>query len=245
MPTNQYMSPDSTPIQEKEHLRDLGVELSSNLKFEEHIVNVVTSTNKIVGWAMRTFRRRSRTTMMTIWKLLVQPRLDYCSQLWSPADQASISLLEGVQRNFTRMIDGMSNMDYLERLSHLNMHSQERRRERYQIIFIWKISQGLVGGYNLEFSNSDRRGRMVVPHPYKRQAPARVRNAREASLGVRGARLFNLLPAWIRTIDGVSVDRFKSELDKFLVGVPDQPTVPGRGRAAASNSLIDQLQLIF
>ena len=84
---------------------------------------------------------------------------------------------------------------------------------------------------------------MVVPHPYKRQAPARVQ--REASLGVRGARLFNLLPAWIRTIDGVSVNRFKSELDKFLVGVPDQPTVPGRGRAAASNSLIDRLQLIF
>ena len=57
---------------------------------------------------------------------------------------------------------------------------------------------------------------MVVPHPYKRQAPARVRNAREASLCVRGARISNILPAWIRTIDGVSVDTFKGELDKFL-----------------------------
>ena len=226
-------------------MRDLGVELSSSLKFEEHIGNVVTSANRIVGWAMRTFRRRSRTTMLTIWKSLVQPRLDYCSQLWSPADQASICTLEGVQRNFTRMIDGMDKMDYLERLSHLNMFSQERRRESYLIIFIWKISQGLVEGYSMEFSNSDRRGRMVVIPQYVRQAPARVRNAREASLGVKGGKIFNLLPAWIRTIDGASVDRFKSELDKFLGGVPDQPTVPGRGRAAATNSLIDQLQLIF
>ena len=139
-------------------------------------------------------------------------------------------------------------MDYLERLSHLNhlnMNSQERRRERYLIIFIWKISQGLVEGYSMEFSNSDRRGRMVVIPPYVRQAPARVRNAREASLGVKGGKIFNLLPAWIRTLNGVTVDRFKSELDKFLVGVPDQPTVPGRGRAAATNSLMDKLQLTF
>ena len=86
---------------------------------------------------------------------------------------------------------------------------------------------------------------MVTPHPIPRQAPARVRNAREATLGVKGARIYNLLPAWIRTISGVSVDRFKSELDRFLAGIPDQPTVPGRGRAAATNSLVDQLQLIF
>ena len=245
VPDNQYMSSNSTPIQVKEHLRDLGVELSSNLKFEEHIGNVVTSANRIIGWAMRTFRRRSRTTMLTIWKSLVQPRLDYCSQLWSPTDQASIGVLEGVQRNFTRMIEGMNNMDYLERLRHLNMYSQERRRERYQIIFIWKLSQGLVQGYNLEFSYSDRRGRMVIPHPIMRQAPAKVRKAREATLGVKGARIFNLLPAWIRTISGVSVDKFKSELDRFLAGVPDQPTVPTQGRAATTNSLVDQLQLIF
>ena len=72
-----------------------------------------------------------------------------------------------------------------------------------------------------------------------------MRNAREATLGVKGARIFNLLPVWIRTISGVSVDKFKTELDKFLAGVPDQPTIPGRGRAATTNSLVDQLQLLF
>ena len=72
-----------------------------------------------------------------------------------------------------------------------------------------------------------------------------VRNAREASLGVKGAKMFNLLPVWIRTLNGVSVDKFKSELDKFLSIVPDQPTCPGRQRAAVTNSLLDQLQHIF
>ena len=86
---------------------------------------------------------------------------------------------------------------------------------------------------------------MVVPHPVQRLGNSAVRNAREASLGVKGAKLFNLLPVWIRTLNGVSVDRFKSELDKFLSIVPDQPTCPGRQRAAVTNSLLDQLQHIF
>ena len=43
----------------------------------------------------------------------------------------------------------------------------------------------------------------------------------------------------------VTVERFKGELDKFLRTIPDEPTVPGRGRAASSNSLIDQIQLMF
>ena len=244
-PDTEYLSPDLTKIEEKEHLRDLGVEISSNLKFNDHIGNVVTSASSMVGWAMRTFRRRSRATMMTIWKSLIQPKLDYCSQLWSPSDQASIAMLEGIQRNFSSRIVGMEGQDYMDRLVSLRMYSQERRRERYQVIFIWKIAQGLVQGYNLNFTSSDRRGRMVVPHPVLRTAHTSVKNVREATLGVKWAHIFNLLPVWIRTMNGVSVDSFKHELDKFLSGVPDQPTCPGRQRAAATNSLLDQLQLMF
>ena len=114
-------------------MRDLGVEISSDLKFNEHIGNVVTSANRLVGWAMRTFRRRSQATMMTIWKCLIQPKIDYCSQLWSPSDQESIARLESLQRDFTRRISGMEGKDYIDRLASLKMYSQERR---YQIIFI-------------------------------------------------------------------------------------------------------------
>ena len=68
--------------------------------------------------------------MITIWKSLIQPKLDYCSQLWSPSDQASIAMLESVQRNFTSMVSGMQGKDYMDRLAGLKMYTQERRRER-------------------------------------------------------------------------------------------------------------------
>ena len=240
-PTTQYKDPDGNPIEEKPHLRDLGVQVSSDLTFTIQIENVVSAATRMVGWVMRTFRRRSRTLMLTLWKSLIQSKLDYCSQLWSPSDQASISKLEGVARSFTARVDSMEGLDYWERLQKLGMYSQERRRERYQIIFIWKLSQGLITGYNLPFQQSERRGTVVTVPPMASSSPASVRRAREASLQVKGARLFNLVPRDLRDMSGVTVDTFKSGLDVWLKNIPDQPTIPGRQRGALSNSLIDQV----
>ena len=103
--------------------------------------------------------------MKAIWQSLVQPKLDYCSQLWSPSDQESINRIESVQRHFLSCIDSLKGESYWEKLRMCKMYSQERRRERYIVIFIWKISQGLVKGYDLKFTSTHgRRGRTAIPH---------------------------------------------------------------------------------
>ena len=182
--------------------------------------------------------------MKTLWQSLIQPKMDYCSQLWSPSDQDSITKLESVQRHFTSKVKGMEDMSYWERLHALNLYSQERRRERYLIVFLWKISQNLVNGYSVIFTNSARRGRLVVPNQVVASAPAAVRRARESSLAVKFAKLFNLLPASIRNINSDNVNTFKCELDNFLSLVQDQPTIASQARAAETNSLLHQLQMV-
>ena len=72
-------------------------------------------------------------------------------------------------------------------------------------------------------------------------SPAPVRKARESSLGVKGAKIFNLLPAELRNTDNNTVDIFKKKLDIFLANIPDQPTIAGMGRSAESNSLLHQI----
>ena len=130
-PGTMYTSPDGSPIQEKAHLRDLGVEIASDLTFNTHINNVVSAATKLVGWTLRSFRSRNKPVMLTLWKSLIQSKLDYTSQLWSPSDQANIGHLESVARNFTARISGMKGMDYWERPKSLKLYSQERRRDRY------------------------------------------------------------------------------------------------------------------
>ena len=134
--------------------------------------------------------------------------------------------------------------NYWERLSLLRVYSQERRRERYQICFLWKQTQGLIHGYELKWQWSDRRGRLAVPNKIPRDAPSKVKKARERSLGVHGAHLFNLLPKQLRNENSGDFELFKNHLDIFLANVPDQPTTAGLARAASSNSLLDQVPLV-
>ena len=245
-PEQPYLSPVGTPIEEKSHLRDLGVELSDDCSFSLHIDNVVTSVSKLIGWVLRTFRSRTKLVMLTCWSSLLQSRLDYCSQLWSPSDQASITKLEAVARNFTCHIVGMEGMNYWERLKALSMYSQERRRERYIIIFIWKLAMGLVKGYtSIEFKYNMRRGWMAVPKNIIQESPACVKRARESSLAVKGAALFNMCPQGLRDMASEHQDRFKENLDAWLFEIPDQPTIPGCSRAAISNSLLHQVPLMM
>ena len=74
------------------------------------------------------------------------------------------------------------------------------------------------------------------------QSAVTLRKARESSLQVK-ARLFNLVPKDIRDLKGVTVDTFKVGLDAWVSTVPDQPTIPGRQRAALTNTLIDQVAI--
>ena len=242
-PTFSYLAPDSQPIEVKADLRDLGVRISSNLSFDIHIENTVTAASKLVGWGLRTFVGRSRAVILTLLKSLVQPKLDYCSQLWSPSEQTSINRIESIQRSLVDRIQDrrLLGLNYWDKLSELHLYSQERRRERYQVMFLWKISQGMVSGYNLDFTHTmGRRGRSIIPKAVVRAAPSAVRNARERSLGVKGAQIFNLLPEQIRSMNTDHIDMFKNHLDVFLASIPDQPTMTGLGRAAESNSLLHQ-----
>ena len=251
-PTNtpefKYMGPDGEEIEVKQSLKDLGVHLSSDLSFKLQVEKTVSSASKMAGWGLRTFRRRSLSTLKTIWKSLVQPKLDYCSQFWSPGDQESINRLESVQRHFFSNVsgNGVQDLNYWDKLTEFKISSQERRRDRYMLIFIWKISQGLVKGYSVDFTSVlGRRGRTALPHDVIQSSSASVKKARESSLGVKGAKMFNLLPSSIRNTNSANVDVFKNALDEFLSKVPDQPTVAGQGRAAESNCLLHQVPLFL
>ena len=244
-PEFQYLSPDSSNIEQKDNLRDLGVRLSSDLSFNLQIEKTVTTASQMVGWAMRSFRTRGSYILLTILKSLVQPHLDYCCQLWCPSTQYQINRIEKVQKSLvSRICDRrLMGADYWQKLKLLRVYSQERRRERYAVMFLWKLCQGLVTGYDIAFTPPDSRtGRKAVPADIPR-TPASLKHAREGSLAVKGVALFNSLPISLRNSDHGDTAMFKNHLDIYLANIPDQPTVAGLARGAQSNSLLHQIPL--
>ena len=111
---------------------------------ETIIINHVDNSVFIAGWILRTFTTRDPQVMLTLSKSLVMSRLEYTSQLWSPYLLKHVYLIEKVQRAFTKHISGMCFLSYSKRLEVLKLYSLQRRRERYGIIYVWKIIEGLV-----------------------------------------------------------------------------------------------------
>ena len=165
-------------------------------------------------------------------------------QLWSPRTLGLIRKVEGVQRLLTSKIQGCDQKNYWERLENLGLYSLERRRERYMIIYIWKLINGLVcdtaqSGQLIETYSHARRG-ILCRIPPLRRARASVQTLKDNSFLVCGPKLFNCLPKDMREHQG-SMQIFKSRLDSFLKEIPDKPSLPHYYQRAASNCIVDQL----
>ena len=222
-----YFSDDNDIIEEKEVLRDLGVQMNNKATFEDHITKVCQTVRQKSGWILRTFQTRKPYLMKQLWKQLVQPHVDYCSQLYMPVNGSKLSELENLQQNYTSRITQFRNFNYWERLKELKMFSQQRRLERYRIIYVWKVIEGVVPNCGLVAENKDRLGRTCLIPNLNKNASAKIRTLRENSFQVHGPRLYNCLPAFLRNLTNCSVLEFKTQLDLVLEKVPDEPNTRG------------------
>jgi hypothetical protein len=240
----KYHSPDGKEIEEKDHTRDLGIQMDNGNTFIYQTESVTKSCRKLIGWALHVFTTRSKTPMLILFKSLIIPRIDYCSQLWAPHRQNEMQCLEGLQRTFTSYIEETKHENYWDRLRSLHLFSIHRRFERYAIIYVWKIMEGLVPNLTTHpiqtYINQRQERKSRIP-PINTQCPGYLQAIVEGSFHIRAARLFNALPASIRNVSSVTVNTFKTKLDKVLWELPDQPSVPGYvgGRGTATNSLVD------
>ena len=209
-------------------LRDLGVILSDDGKFTTHIDKIEKQVRQKTGWVLRTFYSRRTDLLKQLWKSLLQCHIDYCSQLIMPAGQSNdMSRIEKLFYDFSAKIPEMRSMNYWQRLDKMKMFSQERRMERYRIIYMWKVLEAKVPNCGVtEAPENERLGRRVAIPALRPGGRRAVQTLREQGFQVNGARLFNSLPKRIREIRN-NQDTFKEALDLPLARVPDQPRMGG------------------
>ena len=111
----------------------------NNMEFNNTKFECLRYGNQLCGWVLRTFNTRKTLPMMTLWKTLIRSRLDYCCQLWCPSKKGDVQALEQLQRQYIRKISGVQHLTYWQQLKCLSLNSLERRRERYIIMYVWRI----------------------------------------------------------------------------------------------------------
>ena len=163
--------------------------------------------------------------MLTLYK-----SLEYCCQLWSP--------WRAVQRSFTYRISLVCMPPgLLEPSGGPQMYSLERRRDRFMIIYVWKIMQGYTND-NIRLTFGEN---LCLITPTHLRASTRVKTFKEYSFSTRGAVLFNRIPNYLRDPGQRELSTFKSSLDTRLKTILNQPSLPHYPLPADSSSIVDQL----
>ena len=115
--------------------------------------------------------------MKILLKQIVVSNMEYCCPLWSPTERSKIEKIESVQRFFTRHIDGMNGPHrpcYSERLRRLKIYSLERRRERFIVLYIFKVLKNLVPNPGFQWDYNERTGYRIYLSNNYWTAPARI-----------------------------------------------------------------------
>ena len=75
-------------------------------------------------------------------KAIVRPHLEYCIQAWNPHLRKDVDMLEKIQRRATKLISGLRDLTYEERLKECGLTTLETRRLRGDQIEVFKILNG-------------------------------------------------------------------------------------------------------
>ena len=234
----EYTTPSGQAILPSTSVKDLGVHLSSDLKWSVQASEVVKSAKKLANWVLSVFTDRSSSVMLTLFKSLVRSRLEYSCPVWNPLLIVDIKKVESTQRAFTRHISGCQGLPYSERLKKLGLFSLQRRRERYIIIHLWKTLKGIVpNDLDIQFYDHIRLGfRCRIP-PMNKNASTLAKSLYDKSFAVVGPKLWNIIPQRIKSAP--TLESFKSSLTSYIRSTfPDLPPVMGY-TTPNSNSLLD------
>jgi ribonuclease P/MRP protein subunit RPP40 len=116
---------------------------TTNVKSSRQCQEAYTKASKALGLIARTMICREKEVLMPLYKTLVRPHLEYCVVVWSLHHKKDKQLLERVQHRFTRLISGMKELAYEDGLNMLRLWSLEERRNRADLIEVFKMKEGL------------------------------------------------------------------------------------------------------
>jgi hypothetical protein len=191
---------------------DLGISVSSNLNFTQHIHDKVNKAYQMLGIIKSNFVGIDSDVFLLLYKSFVRSQLEYNAVVFYPYLKGLIFEMEKVQKRATKSLVHLKKLSYKERLKNLKLPTLKYRRARGDMIQVYKILHGIYDSSvaPLLSVNSDTRTRgnsYKLNHTYSRH------DQRKYSFSMRVVGVWNNLPDVV--VCSASINIFKNNLDKF------------------------------
>ena len=191
-------------------MKDLGIIFQDNMKFDHHISKIISSANRNLGVIRNLFQELTKENFIVLYKSFVRPILEYCCTTWSPHHIMFHKEIEKIQSRATKLVRTVAHLSYSERLKRLNLTTLYYRRQRADMLQVYRIIYGidkLDKDKFFIFSTRPSRG-----NPLKIVKPRALTTHKQYSFSHRVVNNWNDLPTEVVLADSLNI--FKGRLEK-------------------------------
>ena len=161
----------------------------------------------------RTFLNLNKELFIPLYKSLVRSHLEFASSVWCPYKIKYIDKLEKVQRRATKLIPGLKELSYENRLRHLQLPSLVYRRHRGDMIEVYKLVHQIYD-FTAEPVVHFWDNRYELRGDSLKLLPSNCHSEKRKNFfTLRAVRAWNKLPEEV--VQAPSVNTFKNRLDTF------------------------------
>ena len=139
---------ENTYVKFVENHKHLGLTLSYNGQWTDHINNIKSSAAKVLGIMRKLKFSLSRSALNQIYFSYLLPTLEYASSVWDGCTAQNADILNKVQTEAARIVTGLTRSVSLDKLfKECGWLSLLERRRQQKLNFMFKVHQGQVPSY--------------------------------------------------------------------------------------------------